>query len=70
MFTKCYIVEVNTSLETIFEDLSEAGFDYSKRMVDDNHMEIYFEVLNIREIQEIMEIMKWYVQHTTLLIQS
>ena len=61
MFTKCYIVEINTSLETMFEDLGEAGFDYSKRIVDDNHMEIYFEVLNTREIQKIIEIMKWYV---------
>lgn len=61
MFTKCYIVEINSSIETMYEDLSEAGFDYSTRMIDDNHMEIYFEVLNTREIQEIMEIMKWYV---------
>lgn len=61
MFTKCYIVEVNTSLETMYEDLGDAGFDYSTHMIDDNHMEIYFEVLNTREIQEIMEIMKWYV---------
>lgn len=61
MFTKCYVVEVNTSLETMFEDLGEAGFDYSTRMLDDNYMEIYFEVLNTYEIREIMEIMKWYV---------
>ena len=61
MFTKCYIVEINTSLETMYEDLGDTGFDYSTRMIDDNHMEIYFEVLNAREIQEIMEIMKWYV---------
>ena len=61
MFTKCYIVKINSSIETMYEDLGEAGFDYSTRMIDDSHMEIYFEVLNTREIQEIMEIMKWYV---------
>lgn len=61
MFTKCYIVEVNTSLETMYEDLDDAGFNYSTRMIDDNHVEIYFEVLNTREIQEIRKIMKWYV---------
>lgn len=61
MFTKCYIVEINSSIETMYEDLGEAGFDYSTRMIDDNHMEIYFEVLNTYEIREIMEIMKWYV---------
>lgn len=61
MFVKCYIVEINSSLETMYEELGDAGFDYSIRMMDDNHMEIYFEVLSIREIQEIMEIMKWYV---------
>ena len=61
MFTKCYIVEINTSLETMYEDLGDAGFDYFTRMIDDNHMEIYFEILNTYEIQEIMEIMQWYV---------
>lgn len=61
MFVKCYIVEINSSLETMYEELGDAGFDYSTCMIDDDHMEIYFEVLSIREIQEIMEIMKWYV---------
>ena len=61
MFTKCYIIEINSSIETMYEDLAEAGFDYSTKMIDDNHMEIYFEVLNTREIQEIMHIMRWYV---------
>lgn len=61
MFVKCYIVEINSSLETMYEELGDAGFDYSTRMLDENHMEITFEMLNTRDIQEVMEIMKWYV---------
>jgi len=61
MFVKCYIVEINSSLETMYEELGDAGFDYSTSMMDDNHMEITFEMLNTRDIQEVMEIMKWYV---------
>lgn len=62
MFTKCYIVKINSSLESMYEDLAEAGFDYAtKLMTDGDYMEVSFEVWSVREIQEIMEIMKWYV---------
>lgn len=61
MYTKCYLVEINSSLESMFEELNDAGFDYTVKHFDDNHFEIYFEEWNTRNIQDIIEIMKWYV---------
>lgn len=61
MFVKCYIVEINSSLENMFDQLRETGLDWSLERVDENYYEITFETLSIAEIREAMEIMKWYV---------
>lgn len=61
MFDKCYIVEINSSLESMFEDLADAGFDYALKQVDNSHYEITFELYSICEAREVMNIMKWYV---------
>lgn len=61
MYTKCYLIEINSSNESMFEDLNDAGFDYATEKFDDTHFEISFEVWSVREIQEIMHIMRWYV---------
>lgn len=61
MFVKCFIVEMNSGLESMYDQLRESGFDWSEKKIDDNYFEITFEEWEQRRIQEAMEIMKWYV---------
>lgn len=61
MYVKCFVVEINSSLETMYEDLADAGFDYMTKKIGDGYLEITFEEWSCRRIQEAMEIMKWYV---------
>lgn len=62
MFVKSFIVAINSSLETMYEQLADAGLDYMvERFEDDNYLVITFETLSAREIQEAIHIMKWYV---------
>lgn len=61
MYVKCFIVEINSSLETMYEQLADAGLDYSVERFEDDYLTITFETWSCREIQEAMEIMKWYV---------
>lgn len=62
MTTKCYIVEVTTNIENLFNDLNEYGFDYYCE--EDNptagYMEIYIDCYS-DEVRDLEEIMKWYV---------
>jgi len=62
MITKCYIVEINSSIEAMFDDLFDADFyDFTYKTIEDsNHIEITF-TEKIERITELEEIMKWYV---------
>lgn len=58
--TKCYIVEINSCIESMFDDLFDADIhDYKYHVIDDDHIEITF--YNIINIIELEEIMKWYI---------
>ena len=61
MFVKSFIVEINSSLEHMYEQLADAGLDYMTERFEDDYLIITFEVLSCREIQEAIHIMKWYV---------
>ena len=61
MFVKCFIVELNSSLESMYDQLRDGGFDWSERRIVGDYIEITFEEWECRRIQEVMEIMKWYV---------
>lgn len=62
MFTKCYIVEINSSIESMFDELFDADFhDFTYKAIEDsNYIEITF-TEKIERITELEEIMKWYV---------
>lgn len=62
MITKCYIVEMNSSNETMFEQLNDYGFDYycDEHWPAPGYMEIYIDCFS-HEIPELEKIMKWYV---------
>lgn len=62
MMTKCYIVEMNSSNETMFDALNDYGFDYhcDEHWPAPGYMEIYIDYYPT-EIQNLEEIMKWYV---------
>ena len=62
MLTKCYAVEMNSDIESMFDALNGYGFDYS---CEDNWptpgcMEIYIDCYP-HEVRDLEEIMKWYV---------
>ena len=48
-------------METMYQELDEAGINYTVESCGDGYMEITFETFSIGEIQDINEIMKWYV---------
>ena len=62
MKTACFIVEMNSSNETMFEQLNDYGFDYycDEHWPAPGYMEIYIDHYP-HEIQELENIMKWYV---------
>lgn len=61
MINKYYIIELNSSNETMFDELFDADFhEYSYHCIDDNHFEITFFIEEER-IKELEEILKWYV---------
>lgn len=61
MINKCYIIELNSSNETMFDELFDADFhEYSYHCIDDNHFEITFFIEEERA-KELEEILKWYV---------
>lgn len=62
MKTTCFIVEMNSSNETMFEQLDDYGFDYycDEHWPAPGYMEIYIGYYP-HEIQELENIMKWYV---------
>lgn len=57
--TKCYIVEIDSCMETLFEELQDAGFAYHCRSANDAHMEVTIE--QVTDAAALEEIMKWYV---------
>lgn len=62
MTTQCYIVEMNSSNEAMFDALNDYGFDY---LVDEDfpiigYMEIHIDCYP-HEIRDLENIMKWYV---------
>lgn len=58
--TKCYIVEINSSIEGMFDDLFDANiYEYKYHTIDNTHIEITFP--NVKNVIELEEIMKWYV---------
>ena len=61
MFIKSFIVEINSSLEHMYEQLDDAGLNYTVEQFDDGYLIVSFEALSNREIQDAMHIMKWYV---------
>ena len=42
MFVKSFIVEINSSLEHMYEQLADAGLDYMTERFDDDHLVITF----------------------------
>lgn len=62
MKTTCFIVEINSSNEIMFEQLNDYGFDYycDEHWPVPGYMEIYIDYYP-HEIRELEEIMKWYV---------
>lgn len=62
MTKKCYIIEISTVNETMFEQLNEYGFDYEceQHWPAPGYMEITIECYP-HEIPDLEEIMKWYV---------
>jgi len=62
MLTKCYIVEICSDNETMFEQLDEYGFDYWSDVCCSysNCIEIYIDCYP-HEVTNLESIMKWYV---------
>lgn len=62
MRTMCYIVEISSDNETMFEQLDEYGFDYwcEEHWPAPGYMEIHINYYPM-EIRDLKEIMKWYV---------
>lgn len=62
MTTQCYIVEMNSGNESMFESLDDYGFDYhcEEHWPAPGYMEIYIDCYP-QEIQDLEDIMKWYV---------
>ena len=62
MTTQCYIVEINSDNESMFEALDEYGFDYWTGACWGcvGYMEIYIDCYP-HEIPDLENIMKWYV---------
>ena len=62
MTTQCYIVEINSDNEAMFDALNDYGFDYWTCACWGHvgYMEIYIDCYP-QEIQDLEEIMKWYV---------
>ena len=62
MVTKCYIVEMNSNNESMFESLNDFGFDYycDEHWPAPGYMEIYIDCYS-HEIKELESIMQWYV---------
>ena len=62
MITRCYIVEISTNNEAIFEALNDYGFDYQceENWPVPGYMEIYIDCYPA-EVRDLEEIMKWYV---------
>jgi len=62
MMTKCYIVEMNSDNESMFEYLNDFGFDYTieEHWPAPGYMEIYIDYYP-HEIQDLESIMQWYV---------
>ena len=62
MITKCYIVDICSDNEAMFDELNDAGFDYSCnthwRFID--QMELYVDVYP-SEVKTLENIMRWYV---------
>lgn len=61
MFVKSFIVEINSSLEHMYEQLDDAGLNYMVEQFDDGYLIVSFEALSPCEIQDAMRVMKWYV---------
>ena len=62
MKTTCFIVEINSSNEIMFEQLNDYGFDYycDEHWPVPGYMESYIDYYP-HEIRELEEIMKWYL---------
>jgi len=62
MTTRCYIVEMNSTNESMFEFLNDYGFDYycEEHWPAPGYMEVYVNCCP-RAIQDLENIMKWYV---------
>ena len=62
MRRNCYVVEMNSALDGLFERLNDYGFDYhcEEHWPAPGYMEIYIDCYP-HEIADLEEIMKWYV---------
>jgi len=61
MFVKCFIVKINSALESMYEELADAGLDYSIEIFEDGYMTVTFETWSEQELRDAYDIMKWYV---------
>jgi hypothetical protein len=61
MRRKCYVVEMNSALDGLFEHLNDYGFDYECRaLAEPGYMEIYV-LYYPHEIQDLENIFAPYV---------
>ena len=62
MTAQCYIVEMNSGNEAMFDALKDYGFDYTveEHWPAPGYMEIHIDCYP-HEIRDLENIMKWYV---------
>lgn len=62
MTTKCYFVELNSSLDALFEQLDDGGYDYEcdKDCTPDGFIALYIYCYSC-DLRAIEDIMQWYV---------
>lgn len=61
MIEKYYVIEINSSIETMFDELFDVDFhEYSYHCIDNKYLEFTFFIEEERATA-LEEILKWYV---------
>ena len=64
MTVQCYNVEINSSLDGMYEQLDDYGFDYECEYIPTKDGPDYIEIsiqCYPHEVKDLEDIMKWYV---------
>lgn len=60
MCVKCYLVEINTDNESMFDFLRDFGFIYHVHPFDDFYYEIEV-IAHEKDLRDLEAVMQWYV---------